>query len=67
MDRDSIMHASFGAHFGFPAEEYLLALVGRVVGVGAGGAEVVVGDGFQDVGGAEFGRSAFTAEGGMVR
>ena len=63
MDRDSAMHSSYG----FPAEEYLLALVGRVLGVGAGGAEVVVGDDFQDVRGAEFGHFAFAAEGVMVR
>ena len=44
------MHASFGACFGLPAVEGLSALEGRVVGIGTSGAEVVVGDDFQDVG-----------------
>ena len=37
------------------------------MGVGTGGAEVVVGDDFQDVGGAKFADSAVAVEGVMVR
>ena len=58
MDWNPIMHASFGAHFGLPVEVVLLALVGRVVGIGTNGAEFVVGDDFQDIGRAEFADSA---------
>ena len=61
------MHASFGAHFGLPVEECLLALVGRIVGIGTGGAEVVFGDDFQDVGRAKFADSAVAVEWVMVR
>ena len=62
MDWNSIMHAAFGAHFGVPVEEFLLALVGGVVGIGTGRAEVVVGDDFQDVGRAKFANSAVAVE-----
>ena len=67
MDWNSVMLASFGAHFGLPVEECLLALVGRVMGLGTGGAEVVVGDDFQDVGRAKFADSAVAVEWVMVR
>ena len=67
MDWNPVMHASFGAHFGLPVEVGLLALEGRVVGIGTGGAEVVVGDDFQDIRRAEFAISAVEIEGIMVR
>ena len=63
----SVVLASLGAHFGVPVVECLLALVGRMVRVGAGRAEVVVGDDFQDVRRAEFADSTFTVEWVMVR
>ena len=36
MDWNSVMHAAFGAHFGVPVEEFLLALVGGILGIGTG-------------------------------
>ena len=42
VDWNTVMHATFGAHFGVPVEELLLALVVRMVRIGAGRAEVVV-------------------------
>ena len=50
-----------------PFEEGLLALVDRIVGVGAGGAEVVVGFDFQDIGRAKFADYTVAAEWVMVR
>ena len=67
MDWNPAMLASFGAHFGIPVEEGLLALVGRIVGLGAGGAEVVVRDDFQDIGRAKFANSTVAAEWVMGR
>ena len=67
MDWNSVMHASLSAHFGISVVECLLALVGRIVGIGAGRAEVVVGDDFQDVWRAEFADSTFMVERVMVR
>ena len=57
MDWNSVMHAAFGAHFGVPVEEFLLALVGGILGIGTGRAEVAVGDDFQDLGRAKFANS----------
>ena len=67
MNWDPVMFAPSGAHLGLSADEHLLALVGRVKGVGAGGAKVVVGDDFHDVWRTEFGDSAVVGEGIMVR
>ena len=67
MDWNSVMHASLSAHFGISVVECLLALVGRMLGIGAGRAEVVVGDDFQDVWRAEFADSTFMVERVMVR
>ena len=67
VDWNTVMHATFGAHFGVPVEEFQLALVGGVVEAGAGGAEVVVGDDLQDVTGAEFANSAVAVEWVIVR
>ena len=66
MDWNSVMHASLSAHFGISVVECLLALVGRMLGIGAGRAEVVVGDDFQDDWRAEFADSTFTVERVMV-
>ena len=62
MDWNSVMHAAFGAHFGVPVEEFLLELVGGIVGIGTGRAEVAVRDDFQDVGRAKVADSAVAAE-----
>ena len=67
VDWNSVMHASLSAHFGISVVECLLALVGRMLGIGAGRAEVVVGDDFQDVWRAEFADSTFMVERVMVR
>ena len=67
MNWNSVVLTSLRAHFGIPVVECLLALVGRMVRIGAGRAEVVVGDGFQDVWRAEFADSTFTVERIMVR
>ena len=60
VDWDSVVHAALGAHLGVPVEEFLLALVGRIVGISTGRAEVV--DDFQDVGRAKFADSALAVE-----
>ena len=64
---NSVVLTSLRAHFGVPVVECLLALVGRMVRIGAGRAEVVVGDDFQDVWRAEFADSTFTVERIMIR
>ena len=66
MNWKSVVLASLGAHFGVPVVECLLALVSRMVRIGAGRAEVVVGDDFQDVWRTEFADSTFTVERVMV-
>ena len=67
VDWNSVMHAAFDAHLGVPVEEILLALVGGIMGIGTGRAEVVVGDDFQDVWRAKFANSAVAVEWVMVR
>ena len=62
MDWDTVMHAAFGAHLGGPVVEFQLALVGRIVRISTGRAEVVVGDDFQDVRRAKFANSAIAVE-----
>ena len=49
MDWDPVMLAPSGAYLGASAFKHQLALVGRVMGVGAGRAKVVVGDNLHDV------------------
>ena len=66
VDWNSVMHAAFDAHLGVPVEEFQLALVGGIVRIGTGRAEVVVRDDLQDVGRAEFADSAVALEWVMV-
>ena len=61
------MHASLGAHLGESVVEQQFALIGWIMRVGAGRAEVVVGDELHDVGRTEFGDSAVGVEGIVVR
>ena len=60
---DSIMLASSGTHFGGSIMECQPAWKGRVVCVGATGAELVVRDDLEDVRGAQLGSTALRAEG----
>ena len=66
VDWDSVVHAAVDTHLGVPVEEFQFAFVGGIVRIGAGKAEVVIGDDLQDVRGAEFANFAVAAELVMV-
>ena len=60
---DAIVHAAFSTNFGGTTRvEYQGASVGRVMGVGAGRANIGSGNEMQDLRGAQFGNSAVEIE-----
>ena len=62
MNWDAVVQTTCSTNFGGARVEGQGAMVGRVMCVGAGGANFVVGDEFQDVRGAQLGNSAAEIE-----
>ena len=63
---EAVVHAASGTNFGGARMECQGEAVGRIMGVGAGRANFVIGDELQDVRGTQFGNSAAEIEWKMV-